>query len=68
MKIGLVRTPFKEDEMDKFEYIAIHKKQCSTPRRGSLLFARQEMKLSMVYVNTRLTRHHNGNHPVNKHL
>lgn len=27
MKIGLVRTPFKEDEMDKFEYIAIHKKR-----------------------------------------
>lgn len=27
MKIGLVRTPFKEDEMKTFEYIAIHKKR-----------------------------------------
>lgn len=27
MKIGLVRTPFKEDEMNKFEYIAVHKKR-----------------------------------------
>lgn len=27
MKIGLIRTPFKEDEMNKFEYIAIHKKR-----------------------------------------
>lgn len=27
MKIGLIRTPFKEDEVNKFEYIAIHKKR-----------------------------------------
>lgn len=27
MKIGLVTTPFKEDEIKKFEYIAIHKKR-----------------------------------------
>ena len=27
MKIGLIRTPFKEDEVNKFEYIAIHEKR-----------------------------------------